>query len=277
MTEQCQRALRFALLLASSCAAPIEITKVATVAEASEANGTKLHATTIIRGDARAPLPEGATISASKEALEARVPRPGIFTYALDPNETVVRDDKQQIVGVKNGEQVTRFVPGTAALEGNEVRGELEGHVERLPLLATDRVELKGTFAPGETGPTGGTVETTRATSALVFGSVLLFGAWVPSVIVAATSSVDANHWLYVPIAGPFIAYATRDACVPDVDPRPCLNDAGERVALIVDGILQASGAALAIVGLPTSAEVHWGKSALVRFSPFVGTISGTF
>ena len=276
-----------AVLLATACAAPVEVTKVATPNEAAEANGTKLHATAVIRGEARAAIPPDATIEASKDALEVRVPRPGVFTYALDPGETVVRDDQQRIVGVsspssgdatsKRSELVTRFIPGTATLEGNEVRGELEGHVERLALQPSDRIELRGTFAPGESIPTGGKVEVTRAWSALGFGGALLGGAWIPSIIVAASSSIDANHWLYVPVVGPWAAYATRDACVPAQDPRPCLNDAGERVALIVDGILQATGAALLIVGLPTSAEVRWGKQARVRLSPLTGSITGTF
>jgi len=209
--------------------------------------------------------------------LEVRVPRPGVFTYALDPGETVVLDDQKRVVGVKAGEQVTRFVPGTATQDGNEVKGELEGHVERMPLLPTDRVELRGAFDPGETVPTGGKIEVTRAWSALGFGGALLGIGWVPSIVVAATSSIDANHWLYVPVVGPWVAYATRDACAPATDPRPCLNDAGERVALIVDGIVQATGAALLMVGLPTGAEVRWGKTASVRFSPLSGAITGTF
>ncbi len=266
-----------ALLIVTSCAGPMEVTKVATPNEASEANGTKLHATTIIRGEARAALPPEATIEASKDVLEVHVPRPGVFTYALDPGETVVRDEQQRIVGVKSGEQVTRFIPGTATLEGNEVRGELEGHVERLALQPSDRIELRGTFGPGESIPTGGKVEVTRSWSALGFGGALLASAWIPSIIVAAMSSIDANHWLYVPVVGPWAAYATRDACQPTQDPRPCLNDAGERVALIVDGILQATGAVLVLVGLPTSAEVRWGKQAKVHLSPLTGSITGTF
>lgn len=271
------RASRLVLLLATSCAAPIEVTKVATPSEAAQANGTTFHATAVMRGDARAALPADATIEASKDVLEVRVPRPGTFTYALDPGETVVRDDQQRIVGVKSGEQVTRFIPGTATLEGNEVRGELEGHVERLPLQPSDRIELRGTFAPGESIPTGGKVEVTRAWSAIGFGGALLGGAWIPSIIVAAMSSIDANHWLYVPVVGPWAAYATRDACVPSQDPRPCLGDAGERIGLIIDGILQTTGAVLMIVGLPSSAEVHWGKTAKVRVSPLTGSITGTF
>jgi len=267
-------------LLACGCAGPVEVTRQVTAHEASAANGTKLRAMAIVRGQARAPLPEGATIVGQGD-LEARVPRPGVFTYALDPDEKVLYDDQKRVVGVKSGEHVTKFIPGTATLEGTEVKGELEEHVERLPLLETDRVELRGTFAPGETVPTGGKIETTRSWSALGFGTALLAGGWLPSVIVAATSDIDANHWLYMPVAGPWIAYATRDACVPDIDPRPCLNDAGARVGLIIDGILQTTGFGLLLVGLPSSAELKWaqkdGTTARVRIEPFSGRISGVF
>jgi hypothetical protein len=269
------------LLFACACAGPIEIAKTATPNEAVEANGTKLRATAVVRGEARAPLPEGATISAEKDALEVRVPRPGIFTYALDPDEKVVYDDQKRIVGVKTGERTTRFIAGTTTLEGTEVKGELDGHVERLPLLATDRIELRGSFSPGEVVPTGGKVETTRAWSAIGFGTALFAGGWLPSIIVAATSDIDANHWLYLPIFGPWIAYAMRDSCVPAEDPRPCLSDAGSRIGIIADGILQTTGAALLLVGIPSSAEIKWsqknGTTARVRFSPFSGQISGVF
>lgn len=264
-------------LFVCGCAGPIDVTRQVTAREASAANGTKMHAVAIVRGQARAPLPDGATVV----DLEARVARPGVFTYALDPDEKVLYDDQKRVVGVKSGEHVTKFIPGTATLDGTEVKGELEDHVERLPLLETDRVELRGTFAPGETVPTGGKVETTRAWSAFGFGAALLGGAWLPSVIVGATSDIDANHWLYVPVAGPWVAYAMRDACAPDVDPRPCLNDAGARVGLIIDGILQTTGLGLLLVGLPSSAELKWGQkdgtTARVRIEPFSGRISGVF
>lgn len=261
-------------LAAVACAAPMEVDKVTSPAEAARANGTKLRAVAVLRGRARAALPDGATVTST----EVLVPRPGVFTYALDPGESVVRDAHGVVVGVstpsddaRGATRVTRFVPGTATLDDGRVRGELEGHVEHVPLLPGDRVELRGTFAPGERVPTGGRVVATRAWSALGFGGALLGGAWLPSVIVAATSGIDANHWLYVPVAGPWAAYAARDACTPAVDPRPCLGDAGERVALIADGILQATGAVLMLVGLPTRAEVRWGKEAWLRVEPSVG------
>lgn len=269
-----KRAL-LSLAFAVGCATPIEVLKVASVEEAAGANGTKLHVVAIIRSPARAAMPPETTVEVAKGGAEAHVPRPGIFTYALDPDEKVVRDEQGRIIGVKSGERRTRFIAGTATLEGNEVHGELEDHVERVPLVAGDRVELRGTFAPGETVPTGGRVATTRAWSALIFGGVLLGGSWLPSIVVGATSGVDANHWLFVPIVGPFIAYATRDACPPSEDPTACFADAGTRIALIADGIFQSTGAILMLVGLPTTAEVRWGKDARLRIAPTFGRYAG--
>ena len=266
--------LRVALALALQlgCAGPIDVLKVASPEEAAQANGTKLHAVAILRDKARAAVPPDTTFS----KLEAHVPRPGIFTYSLDPGETVVRDKEQHIVGVQSGSELTKFIAGTASLEGNEVRGELEGHVERVPLLAGDRVELRGNFAPDENVPMGGKVVSTRFWSAFVFGGVLLGGAWIPSIAVAAVSSVEADHWLYVPIVGPWVAYITRASLSCATDPTPCLSDAGERVAILADGIIQTAGALLLAVGLPTFAEVRWGKDARVRFGPSL-TIQGVF
>jgi hypothetical protein len=255
---------RLALLALAACAGPIDVTKLATPAEAAQSNGTTFRPSVIVRGTARAAVPPDTTF----EGLEAHVPRPGIFTYALDPGEKVVLDDQKRVIGVKGPAGETKFIPGTATEEGGAVHGELEGHVERLPLLATDRIELHGRFAPGETVPTGGKVVTVRFWSAIGFGTALLGGAWLPSIIVAATSGTDADHWLYVPAIGPWIAYATRAACTPAVDPTPCFTDAGQRIGIIADGIIQSTGALLLLLGLPTSAEVRWGKEARVRFGP---------
>jgi hypothetical protein len=257
------RSFLFVGLALAGCAGPVDVTRVVTPDEAAHAKGTKLKPAAVVRGKARAPIPPETTF----QGLEARVPRPGIFTYALDPDETVVRDGDLRIVGVKSGEHVTKFIPGTASLEGTEVHGELEDHVERVPLLSTDRVELRGRIAPDDPLP-GGKAVATRYWSALIFGGVLVGGAWIPSVGVAATSNVDANHWLYLPVLGPWIAYATRAALSCATDPTPCLSDAGARVGLIADGILQTSGILLLILGLPTFTELRWGKDARLRIGP---------
>ncbi len=275
--------LLFALLTA--CAGPVEAVKVVSPEEASRANGTKLRAAAILRGDQRASLPDGVTIGSTKDGPEARVPREGIFEYALDPGETVERDASGQVVAVKSGEgktaRETRFVPGTAQEQDNVVRGELEGHVERVPLFPGDRIELRGTFAVGETIPLDGKVETTRAWSALGFGAALFVGAYIPSLIVGATSSSD--HWLLAPVIGPWIDYATRDACQVTVDPTSCFGDSAQRIGMIFDGIIQGTGFVLVLVGLPTASMITWGKEGknALRITPMLGhsglSLSGTF
>jgi len=250
-------ALAFVLLTA--CAGPVEVVKVASPQDAVGANGTKLKADAILRGEARAALPDGVTIHATKDESEAIVPRPGEFTYALDEGETPVKDDHDRVVGVKSGTHVTKFIPGTARVEDNAVIGELEGHAEHVALYPGDRIELRGIFQPHEDVPLHGKIEVTRAWSALVFGGVLLGGAWLTSVIVGATSGLSANQWLFVPFAGPFAAYAARDACTPTAnDPTSCFEDGGTRVALAFDGALQITGLLLMIIGLPTTSDVQW-------------------
>ncbi|HSQ64505.1 MAG TPA: hypothetical protein VLM85_14875, partial [Polyangiaceae bacterium] len=139
----------------------------------------------------------------------------------------------------------------------------------------------RGTFGVGETLPLDGKVETTRAWSALGFGGALLGGAYIPSLIVGATSSTDT--WLLAPVVGPWIDYAKRDACQPAVDPTPCLGDAAQRVGLIADGIVQSTGFVLVLVGLPSASMITWGKEGknTLRLAPTVGhaglSLTGTF
>jgi hypothetical protein len=276
----------FALLV--GCAGPVEAIKVVSPEDAARANGTKLHAVAILRGDQRAPLPDGVTVQSAKDGAEVRVPREGTFEYALDPGETVERDAQNRVVAVKSGQgkaaHETRFIAGTADQQGDVVRGELEDHVERVPLFPGDRIELRGTFGVGETLPLDGKVETTRAWSALGFGAALLGGGYLPSMIVAATSSVAANHWLYAPVVGPWVAYAARDSCATGpVDPTSCFADAATRIALIFDGIVQSAGLILVLVGLPTTSVITWGKDGktALRVDPMLGhpglSLSGSF
>ena len=159
----------FALVALLGCAGPVEATRVVAPADAASFRVTKLHPVAIVRGDARAALPAGAEV----DKTEVRVAQPGTFEYPLDPGETVERDKTGNVVAVKtpgDPPTLTKFVPGTAKLEDDVVRGELEGHVQRVPLLANDKIELKGTLVAGDSLPNGGSVETSRAWTALVFG-----------------------------------------------------------------------------------------------------------
>jgi hypothetical protein len=90
---------------------------------------------------------------------------------------------------------------------------------------------------------------TTQATgpSMLMVGSgVIIFGlAYVPAVIVGATSGLDADHTLFVPIAGPWIDLTQRPGCSPASQ---CNAENTNKVLLATDGVVQALGA-LTVIG----------------------------
>jgi hypothetical protein len=70
-------------------------------------------------------------------------------------------------------------------------------------------------------------------------GLVLLGGAYVPSVVVAAASHLDADRALFVPVAGPWIDLAQRPGCAPNTS---CAAENGARVGIVVDGVFQGMG-----------------------------------
>ena len=90
---------------------------------------------------------------------------------------------------------------------------------------------------------------TTQATgpSMLMVGSgMVIFGlSYVPAIIVGATSGLDADHTLFVPIAGPWIDFAQRPGCSPASQ---CNTENTNRVLLATDGVVQALGA-LTVIG----------------------------
>jgi hypothetical protein len=61
------------------------------------------------------------------------------------------------------------------------------------------------------------------------------------SVVVAAESSRDGDKNLFVPVAGPWIAYASEGTC--PANELSCGRTTGTKVLLAADGILQAIGA----------------------------------
>lgn len=266
------------VLMLAGCSSTVEARRLLSPAEASEYRGTKLVPVAIVRGDEVADLPEGAVVSAAAHMV--RVPRPGSFRYHIDAGETVETDPEGHIVAA-HGAHVTRFVPGTVVRDGDDLVGELEGHEEHVALEADDRIELKGTLSVGDDLPGGGRVESKSAGGAIAFGLVSLILSYGPSAFVAATSPLKSDQWLYVPVAGPWIDFATRPHCTANmaieypVD--PCLPESLARFGLIVSGILQSSGALLTLVGLPSSAEVRWGdhQTRSVRLGPSFGVANG--
>ena len=275
------RALPLFLLLAA-CAHPIDATHVVPASEAIAYRTTKLKPVAVLRGKDRAELPPGAEV----DKTEIRVAQPGTFVYPLSPGETLERDSFARIVAVHTpgaapgSETVTTFVPGTTEwLDDNSVKGELTSHLQRVPLLPGDKIELKGKLAPGDELPNGGSVDTSRAWSALVFGSIALAAGWFPSIYIAASSSVKSDAWLGVPGIGPWIALAERPDCISDPgNPIPtCLDDGTARIGLIADGVLQTVGLGLFIFGIPSYTQITWSQEtqAKLRIAPMLGTANG--
>ncbi|MGH7434385.1 MAG: hypothetical protein ACRENE_01790 [Polyangiaceae bacterium] len=97
---------------------------------------------------------------------------------------------------------------------------------------------------------------TTQATgpSMIMVGSgVIIFGlAYLPAVVVGASSGLDADHTLFVPIAGPWIDFAQRPGCSPASQ---CNAENTNKVLLATDGIVQALGALTVIGGFLTPAH----------------------
>ncbi len=274
------------MLGAVGCSGTMDAIKVVSVEEAPAYHGSKLTPYALIRGDSRADLPSNARVVGKV----LKIPRPGVFEWHLDPGETVETDGMGRVVAVHASATTVQFVPGTATRSGDEIRGELVDHEERLPLQADDRIELRGTLAPGDDLPYGGHVERSVSGGAIAMGVASVILSYAPSAFVAATSSLSSDKWLWVPLAGPWVDLATRPSCVPNeviaaVSPvDPCLPETLAQVALVTSGVLQGLGTILTIVGMPSGAHVEWGdrRSATVRVSPAVGgtnglAVSGTF
>jgi hypothetical protein len=78
-------------------------------------------------------------------------------------------------------------------------------------------------------------------------GIFVFAGAYIPAVAVAASSSVNADHHLYIPIVGPWIDIANRPACGPGSI--SCDNETTNKVLLGISGVFQGLGALTAIGG----------------------------
>jgi hypothetical protein len=90
----------------------------------------------------------------------------------------------------------------------------------------------------------------------VVSGSIVFGVPYVLSASVAGSSKTDADTWLYVPLAGPFLDLANRKEKCNSVPTSPgrtdvyCADDSGERFFLMTDGLMQIAGATLLIFGL---------------------------
>lgn len=110
---------------------------------------------------------------------------------------------------------------------------------------------------PGDPVPPGYHVEE-QPRSGLVTAGVLVLGIPYFFSVVTALSANSQNEsgWLYVPVAGPWMTLGRRSySCNPD-NSNPstsqnlaCVGDVFAVMGLILDGILQATGAGLLLGG----------------------------
>lgn len=76
----------------------------------------------------------------------------------------------------------------------------------------------------------------------LLFGGIALFGvSYGAAAVAAASSDLDANQRMWVPVAGPWMALADRPSC------ETCSEEYLDRVLIVTDGVVQGIGALLVV------------------------------
>ncbi len=89
---------------------------------------------------------------------------------------------------------------------------------------------------------------------AMVASGIVIFGvSYVPAVIVGASSGLDADRMLFVPVAGPWMDLAQRPGC--DGSGSSCNGETTNKVLLVTDGVFQAIGVITTIGGFLTPAH----------------------
>ncbi len=114
------------------------------------------------------------------------------------------------------------------------------------------------------------TYEERMPNGALIGSGLTMFGAsYIPSLVVAASSSRAGDTSLYVPVVGPWMDLAQRDSQCPG---SRCFGDAANKVLLVADGIFQGLGALQVLGGFlfPTTRTVT--QVARVHVLPTVGS-----
>jgi hypothetical protein len=161
-----------------------------------------------------APSPSGAAPTTGDLAAS---PEPGTPTTATTPNEELAPEGAN--AGQANVQAEDTLPPPSYTLHSpaeeqqSVVPGSLSGPNVDQPKHPPNRRLLSG-------------------------GSALLLAPYLTSVIVAASKDWSGDHYLYYPVAGPWMYLARRD------------HDAGGKTLLVLDGILQDVGALSILMSL---------------------------
>jgi hypothetical protein len=276
-------ALPLAMLIVG-CSSSVAVTRTYTPEDAARRD-PRLTPVAVIRGEEPMSVPPNAHVEEDRVAWPND---PGEHVLKLRRGDVIEADGEGRIVAVRSGESpsaVTRFVVGSAVSPdgSNEVRGRLQDNETVIPLKPGDRILMKGSFAPDESVPGGGYVATSRSTGALAAGIAFTLLSYGPSVYVGATSKLKADHALLAPVAGPWIDLATRPKCVPPPGSQilpvsPCIFETVSQVGLVAGGVVEALGAALIAVGLPSKSRVAYDQDHGVGWTlvPHVGPGTGS-
>jgi hypothetical protein len=157
------------------------------------------------------------------------------------------------------------------------------------PVFAQNGTGGRGENVPLEPGTTvlvtpvrpGARTETTYVTVQPNYGMIstglFMFGVpYVGSVVVASGSPVDADDWLYVPVAGPWIDLAERGPCGRGEGRPSCGYVARDAALLVADGIAQGVGMLMILGGyaMPVKRIVRVSERE-IHIAPAVG--GGTY
>ena len=121
-------------------------------------------------------------------------------------------------------------------------------------------------YSEGDPVPPGYRVES-RTRTGLVVGGSIMFGLMYGFTVFGASETDQSEaKWLYLPVVGPFIYAST----LPDNE----LGGIG-RFFLYVDGLVQAGGATMLIVGLIGKTELVRNDIAKISVAPMLGRATG--
>jgi hypothetical protein len=114
----------------------------------------------------------------------------------------------------------------------------------------------------GYTGPNRALVGTGLVTFTL---------SYVPALVIAAESSLPADHHLYIPAAGPWVDLGNRPPC--NVSHINCDTESGYKVLLAVDGAFQGIGVLTVLAGFlapehATTTVIAGSDKPTIHFAP---------
>jgi hypothetical protein len=117
---------------------------------------------------------------------------------------------------------------------------------------------------PWVTQPAADAAPAPPRTTLLTAGVATLGLAYGLSAAVAASSAHGPDRWLYAPLVGPYVDLAAPDSCGSSAA-RPCYREAGNKLLLATDGILQTVGTAAIVFAALTPGHGPGERSARVQ------------